>query len=75
MPNRVALILHLESMTQQLPPNLVALQDAAKLGFDAIERDESLTLRTNQNIVDFVQQAGLKAKTISTDGRIGRSAT
>jgi hypothetical protein len=42
MPNRVALILHLESMTQQLTPNLVALQDAAKLGFDAIERDESL---------------------------------
>ena len=41
----------------------MALRDAAKLGFDAIERGESLALQTDQDIAGFVQQAGLKAKT------------
>jgi len=66
MPARVTLTPDIESLPQRLSPNLKALQDAAKQGFDAIERGESLALRTNKNIADFVQQAGLKAKTIST---------
>lgn len=55
MPASVALIPHRESLTQQLDPNLVALRDAAKLGFDAIERDGNLAFSTSQNILDFIQ--------------------
>jgi antitoxin ParD1/3/4 len=53
----------LESRVQEESAKLAALRDAAKLGFGAIERGESLALRTDQDIAGFVQQAGRKAKT------------
>lgn len=56
----------LESRVQEESAKLMALRDAAKLGFDAIERGESVALRTDQDIAGFVQQAGLKAKAITT---------
>ena len=61
MPTRVILIPDFESLQQRLIPNLKALLDAAKLGFDAINRGESLALHTRQDMVDFVNQAGLQA--------------
>ena len=61
MPTVVTLTPNLESLTQRLALSLAALQDAAKLGFDAIERGDSLALCTNQNVADFVQKAGHQA--------------
>lgn len=56
----------LESRVQEESAKLVALRDAAKLGFGAIGRGESLALQTDQHIAGFVQQAGLKAKAAAT---------
>lgn len=56
----------LESRVREESAKLVALRDAAKLGFDAIERGESLALQTDRDIADFVRQAGLKAKATGT---------
>lgn len=53
----------LESRVQEESAKLVALRDAAKVGFNAIERGESVALQTDQDIAGFVRQAGLKAKT------------
>jgi antitoxin ParD1/3/4 len=52
----------LESRVQEETAKLAALRDAAKLGFGAIERGESLALRNDQDIAGFVQLAGLKVK-------------
>lgn len=61
----------LESRVQEESAKLIALRDAAKLGFDAIEFGRSLTLRTDHDIVGFVQQAGLKAKaTVTASGSV-----
>ena len=62
----------LESRVQEESAKLVGLRDAAKLGFAAIERGESLTLRTEQDIAGFVQQAGLKVKAATTSPRSTR---
>ncbi|MDP3616744.1 MAG: type II toxin-antitoxin system ParD family antitoxin [Rhodoferax sp.] len=56
----------LESRVQEDAAKLVALRDAAKLGFAAIERGEYLALKSDQDIENFVQQAGLQAKATIT---------
>ncbi len=56
----------LESRVREESAKLVALRKAADLGFDAIERGESLALQADQDVADFVQQAGLKAKATAT---------
>lgn len=56
----------LESRVQEDEAKLRALRDAAKLGFAAIEHGEHLALQSDQDIKDFVQQAGLKAKATTT---------
>ncbi len=52
----------LESRVQEESAKLNALRDAARQGFDAIERGEYLVLQSDQDIGSFVEQAGLKAK-------------
>lgn len=52
----------LESRVQEDAAKLKALRDAAKLGFDAIDRGDSLALQSDQDIENFVQRAGQKAK-------------
>lgn len=59
----------LESRVQEDGAKLRALRDAAKLGFAAIERGEYLALQSDQDVKDFVQQAGLKAKETTTRAR------
>jgi antitoxin ParD1/3/4 len=56
----------LESRVQEESAKLAALRDAARLGFDAIERGEGLALQMDHDIADFVQQAGQKAKATTT---------
>jgi antitoxin ParD1/3/4 len=56
----------LESRVEEESAKLAALRDAAKLGFDAIERGESLALQTDQDIAGFVRRAGLVAKPVAT---------
>ena len=56
----------LEARVQEDKAKLMALRDAAKLGFAAIERGEYLALQSDQDIESFVQQAGLKAKATTT---------
>ena len=53
----------LESRMQEDKAKLIALRDAAKQGFAAIERGEYLALQSDRDIENFVQLAGLKAKT------------
>ena len=59
----------LESRVQEDAAKLVALRDAAKLGFAAIERGEYLALKSDQDIASFVRQAGKKAKTAASGMR------
>jgi len=59
----------LESRVQEDAAKLVALRDAANQGFAAIERGEYLALESSQDIENFVQQAGLKAKTAVVSSR------
>jgi antitoxin ParD1/3/4 len=59
----------LEFKVQEDAAKLKALRDAAKLGFDAIERGQYLALRSDQDIEDFVQKAGIKAKAALTPAR------
>lgn len=60
----------LESRVQEDKAKLMALRDAAKLGFAAIERGDYLALQSDQDIVSFVQQAGLKVKAKATTTRL-----
>jgi antitoxin ParD1/3/4 len=53
----------LESRMQEDKAKLIALRDAAKQGFAAIERGEYLALQSDRDIENFVKKAGLKAKT------------
>ena len=59
----------LEFKVQEDAAKLSALRDAAKLGFDAIERGQYLALRSDQDIDDFVRKAGAKAKAAATPAR------
>jgi len=52
----------LESRVQEDAAKLKALRDAAKTGFDAIDRGDYVTLQSDQDIENFVLQAGRKAK-------------
>lgn len=52
----------LESRVQEDAAKLKALRDAAKLGFDAVDRGDYVALHTDQDMEDFVKQAGQKAK-------------
>jgi len=52
----------LESRVQEDAAKLKALRVAAKLGFDAIDRGDYVTLQSDQDIDNFVRQAGQKAK-------------
>ena len=52
----------LESRAREEAAKLVALRGAAKLGFDAIERDEHLALQSDRDITRLVKRAGAKAK-------------
>ena len=54
----------LESRVQEEAAKLAALRDAAKLGFDAIERGEHLVLKSDQNIRSLVKAAGVQAKAL-----------
>ena len=54
----------LESRVQEEAAKLVALRDAAKLGFAAIERGGHLVLKSDQSIERFVKRAGVKAKAL-----------
>lgn len=52
----------LESRVQEDTAKLMALRDAAKLGFDAIDRGDYVALQSDQDIENYVRQAGQKAK-------------
>nr|MDP2190236.1 type II toxin-antitoxin system ParD family antitoxin [Rhodoferax sp.] len=59
----------LESRVLEDKAKLTALRDAAKLGFDAIGRGEYLALQSDNDIQNFIRQAGLKAKAAVTPAR------
>ncbi|TSA10889.1 MAG: hypothetical protein D4R79_10705 [Comamonadaceae bacterium] len=50
-----------DALKSQLEGKLFALRDAARQGFDAIERGEYLALLSDQDITTFVRQASCKA--------------
>lgn len=52
----------IEFHMQQDSAKLAALRDAAKLGFDALEKGDSLAFSSDQSLIDFVQHAGAQAK-------------
>lgn len=52
----------LESRVQEDAAKLKALRDAARLGFDAIDRGDYVALQSDQDIDNFIRQAGQKAK-------------
>lgn len=52
----------LESRVREDAAKLQALRDAAKLGFDAIDRGDYVALQSEQDIESFVRQAGQRAK-------------
>ena len=66
----------LESRVQEEAAKLVALRGAAKLGFDAIERGDYLSLKSDQSIERLVRRAGTKAKAtaVASPARARRSA-
>lgn len=50
-----------DALKSQREGKLMALRDAAKLGFAAIERGEYLALQSDRDITKFVRQAHCEA--------------